>query len=153
MSGLPEKSGKIDNNKSTDPPAPQFPALPLQAPPHQALTPEWLIDLDAAQDLERQTTLQRESLQWRVMHQSTITSSNFKLVLRCKTGVDGLLRSMFDGASLGNVKAVSHGQQYEKEAIATYKKTKSEKANRFMFVHEAWFSILGTDFLVLLQMA
>ena len=101
--------------------------MPLQAPPHQALTPEWLIDLDAAQDLERQTTLQRESLQWRVMHQSTITSSNFKLVLRCKTGVDGLLRSMFDGASLGNVKAVSHGQQYEKEAITTYKKTKGEK--------------------------
>ena len=63
-----KKSGKNDNHNNTNPDSPQFPVLllHLQAPPHQAVASDWLID--AAQDLEHQTTSQRENLQWRVTH-------------------------------------------------------------------------------------
>ena len=103
-----------------------FPALPLRVPLDDNILPEWPIDLAAAQTLEQQTSLQREDAQWRVLHQYTITSSNFKRVLKCKTGQDGLLKLMFDGAPLGNVQAIAHGQQYEQQAISAYKAAKSK---------------------------
>lgn len=100
-----------------------FPALPLSLSQARSLAPgeyEWPIDLRASQAVEARTRQQSKSDEWRSMHQSVVTSSNFGKVFRSREPTRSLLASLFDPSDLHNVPAIQHGKKFEDIAVKAY---------------------------------
>ncbi len=104
-----------------------FPPLPLSLPQTTVLKPggrEWPIDLCASRALEARTRQQSNNKEWRSMHKSVITSSNFGKVFRSKDPSRSFLVSLFD-SDLKNIPAIQHGKKHEPTAVKAYLQKKS----------------------------
>eukprot|EP00117_Sycon_ciliatum_P002283 scpid62346/ scgid1957/ len=104
----------------------RFPPLPLPArkePTSMGLV--WPCSLQDAQALERRTIGQSSNKEWMDRHMYTLTASNFRRIVHCKTGQEKLLTSLFNQRSLSHIPAIRHGKQHERDAVTKYQSVKS----------------------------
>ena len=98
-----------------------FPALPMSSASRLSpKTPAHQVSLAEAQAVERRTTGQASSKEWKDLHQFTLTASNFRRISHCSSGTDSLLKTLFDGGDLSHVSAIKHGKENEGVALSQY---------------------------------
>ena len=87
--------------------------LPLRKHVSGTLTPTKRISLEESQQIEQATIGQHTSVVWKEYHTRIITSSNFRIICKCREVTDNFIRWLFHPPDISHIPAIQHGRQFE----------------------------------------
>ena len=84
-----------------------------------------MIDVQAAQALERRTRAQGGNAEWLELHTHMVTASNFGCIKNRVHYSESLFEAIFGKKCLDHVPAIQHGRQNEPVALREYERRKA----------------------------